>query len=357
MRPRQTAFNARTLQGPDTSEENGDLIISDLTASMEEFSQASKWLDMTRRGNPQVLVEINEAGHVLGLDDQISMEGVQVHINSDQVGKVIEFLKKWIPIILKKIRDAAGKFLDWAKGAIAKIHDRITTTRGKLKAHPPTKSFRLDVSGAEPNRRIAAAILAHGDTNQFDPFRMRGYGELITHMQVLRAGAPSVTTVQRLVDLYMFARTPWIMMGQRDPARPTSFGEVISETESAVNAIRSPEIQSVLMANIETVTGVVRNMDKVLADAEALQLKLNFELRKHQSDLEALIEGVRKNIEAMKPDAYNSRENLDSFTALRSSLNFMTRISYDLTFGTHFRMRVLSELASLVNEMISAPAE
>lgn len=92
----------------------GTALMERLDASLESYNQAVGWVASLEVGDNAALEAI-VAQHGEHLPEIASMEAVQVHINSSQVEAVIEFLKKWIPKLIKKIGELLSDFFDWIK--------------------------------------------------------------------------------------------------------------------------------------------------------------------------------------------------------------------------------------------------
>lgn len=114
--------------------ESGIDLINEYNASLEALDAALQSLEELESGQDAGLLTVQQKlGAQLSMEG-ISLEGVVVHLNSSQVQVVIDFLKKWIPILLQKARELAKKFIAWAKIQLKKVDERLSKLSLQLKS-------------------------------------------------------------------------------------------------------------------------------------------------------------------------------------------------------------------------------
>lgn len=106
----------------------GDHLFRDLDLQLGQYAAAERYLASMESGQTDLVPEI--IGTYRSELDQsvVSLESVQIHINSSQVQVIVDFLKKWIPIIISKIKEIAIKIFRWAREKLLRIDERL----GKL---------------------------------------------------------------------------------------------------------------------------------------------------------------------------------------------------------------------------------
>lgn len=354
MRPRQTAFNARTLQGPTGDNATGESILEELTVSFEELNQANDWRVRAERRDIKVATEINEHGHVLGAGETVSMEGVQIHLNSSQVDQIIAFLKKWVPIILKKIKDLAKQFMAWVNSITAAVDGKIKKAQDYLRGHKSHKSFDVVLNGAGIPARAAANMINRMDTRHFQPRTVAGYGQLIKRFEEARTQGLDVSNTTRMCDLYLMSRQSWIMMGGDVPSGLTSVSEVLAGTEAPTRAMMGDAFKQNLGAagtGPVTVKGQVGQLMKLLEETQDLQLKLNFEVRTLLNELAKVTDRLDEVNDSKSAEDYTDEDKL-SLVGMKSLIGLTSRVSGDLSVGLQFRLKVLGEVASFANSCL-----
>lgn len=124
--------------------DSGEDLIGNLNASLESLEQANNWMDRLENGDHTAVAEVIRVYPV----ENISMEGVQVHVNSNQVQAVIDFLKKWIPIVLKKIKDLATRFYRWVVEKLNQLGEKIAGLKKKVSASTET-TYSVETKGTD----------------------------------------------------------------------------------------------------------------------------------------------------------------------------------------------------------------
>lgn len=354
MRPRQTAFNARIAQGPTGDTATGESILEELTVSFEELNQANDWLVRAKRLDPKVAQEINAHGQVLGTGETVSMEGVQIHLNSSQVDQIVAFLKKWVPIILKKIKELAKQFMAWVSTVTANIDGKIKKARDYLNSHKGRSTFDVELNGAGLPLRVAAVMISRMDTRHFQPRTVAGYGQLIKRFEEARVHGLDVSSTTRLCDLYLMSRQSWIMMGGDAPTGLTSVSEVLAGTEAPTRAMMSDAFKQNLGAagtGTVTVKGQISQLMKLLEETQDLQIKLNFEVRTLLNELAKVTDRLDEENDRKRDEDYSDEDKL-SLVAMKSLISLTSRVSGDLSAGLQFRLKVLGEVADFANSCL-----
>mgnify|MGYP001030762800 CR=1 FL=1 len=125
----QIAFNALSQQIDDPN-----TYLHDLRVSCEAFDQANEWLERAEAGDAAVAAEIPEE-HWESIRDnaQISQEAVVVHVNSGQVQAVIDWLKKYIPILLRKIKEIFMNFFAWIRRKFQQMGRGLTSLQDAVR--------------------------------------------------------------------------------------------------------------------------------------------------------------------------------------------------------------------------------
>lgn len=360
MRPFQHAFNSRTIQAPTGDEATGEAILSDLNVSLENLNQANDWLVRSHKLDVAVANEINAQGHVLGLGDTVSMEGVQVHLNSSQVDAIVEFLKKWVPIILKKIRGLIKQFLDWVASITAKIDGKVKNLRQRWTAQKGPLEYNYTVGASSNQSRAALSLIRKKNLTHYQPRAAAGYGQLIKKIGEAREHGMNSSEMTRLMDLYLISRESWIMMGVPTNVRPTTVAEMLVSTDNPMIALNSDEVLEKLDARDTsnlTISGKSEDLLKFLEGLSALQLKLNYEVRTHLSALETMVGKINDGWVTQQVGLGDN--GAAKLVSMKSMVNLTTRCSLDLEVGLNYRLRIMHHVASIAGLALdrSAPAQ
>lgn len=154
----QIAFNALSQQIDDPN-----TYLHDLRVSFEAFDQASEWLERAEAGDAAVASEIpEEHWESIRDNEQVSQEGVQVHVNSGQVQAVIDWLKKYIPILLRKIKEIFMNFFTWIRRKLQQMGQGLTSLKDSVRN---SLSLNYTVALHEPlteRDKFLGAILSMG---------------------------------------------------------------------------------------------------------------------------------------------------------------------------------------------------
>lgn len=135
--------------------ESGEEILNDLAVTLESYEQADRWLTTIEAGDTSVIPQILAVhGHEI---EGVSMEGVQVHINSNQVQMIVDFLKKWIPRLLNFLRDLLGRVIKWVREKLLGLETRLHHLKTKTWGN---KQVKIQVRGVSQANK-AAAVLIH----------------------------------------------------------------------------------------------------------------------------------------------------------------------------------------------------
>lgn len=95
-----------------------EVLVGRLSASLEAFDEMNHSIHLYREHG---LITPSLAGAV-GMDhNTVSMEGVQIHLNSNQVQAIVDFIKKWVPILVGKIREYSRQVMDWVKNKLSML--------------------------------------------------------------------------------------------------------------------------------------------------------------------------------------------------------------------------------------------
>lgn len=353
MKPHQLAFTSRIPQGPVATQDVGESILGELQVSIEELNQANDWLVRANRRDIKVATEINQHGHVLGGGETVSMEGVQIHLNSSQVDQIVAFLKKWVPIILKKLRELAKQFMTWVGTMTANVDGKIQKARDYLRgAKVPT--YDVQFNGGSMAMRVAAKLIATRDARYFQPRAAAGYGQLIKRFDELRTQGTEVPGMLRILDLYVISRQGWIMMGGSWPSGLTSVNEVLTGTDGPTRAFNSDAFKKNLGVYGEgtfTLKGQVSQLIPLLEETRDLQLKLNFEVRNLLRELAKVTDHLDRIYDSKDAEDFTDEDKL-SLVDTKNLISLTSRISGDLSTGLQFRLKVLGELADFANSCL-----
>lgn len=153
----QIVFNALSQQIDDPT-----IYLNDLRASCEAFDQASEWLERAEAGDATVAAEIPEE-HWESIRDseQISQEAVVVHVNSSQIQAIVDWLKKYIPMLLRKIQEIFMNFFGWIKRKSQELRLSSTSLKDKIaRSLSPNYTVKLNEPPTEYEKFLAAVISA-----------------------------------------------------------------------------------------------------------------------------------------------------------------------------------------------------
>ncbi|WJJ54897.1 hypothetical protein [Xanthomonas phage RTH11] len=138
---------------------DGQHLLGELQASLEAFNRDNELLHRVTHGDQSAIEEAQKIHGFQMASFGVSLEAVNIHVNSNQVQQVVDFLKKWIPILLKKIRDLGKRFIAWVKVKLQQIGERISALKTKFSTlNQPTFTFhatklseRAGLSMFQPN--------------------------------------------------------------------------------------------------------------------------------------------------------------------------------------------------------------
>lgn len=116
----QQLFNAMNQQI-----DSGIDMLDEYNVTIESLDAASDLLGRLHNGDTSAVIDAQARFGSQMSGEGVSMEGVQIHVNSNQVQMVIDFLKKWIPILIAKIKQVFRQFVAWVKQKLAAIEARL----------------------------------------------------------------------------------------------------------------------------------------------------------------------------------------------------------------------------------------
>lgn len=154
------AFFLATLESISMEHERqGERLINELDASLESFHLANNWLSRAEAGDATAVVEVlTKYGTQI---DAVSLESVQVHVSSAQVQAIVDFLKKWIPKIIRTMQEILERLLHWIKDRLNNLGPRLE----KLAKKPFAKTT-LTVPNTYAGA-AAAGLMLHGSIDKF----------------------------------------------------------------------------------------------------------------------------------------------------------------------------------------------
>ena len=125
----QRLFNAMNQQI-----DSGIDMLDGYNASLESVHRAVDLLDRLESGDTTAVLDAQvQFGNEL-VAESVSTEAVVYHVNSAQVQAVIDFLKKWIPVLLRKLREFTKQFIAWVQVQIKRVQARAEQLSQSIKA-------------------------------------------------------------------------------------------------------------------------------------------------------------------------------------------------------------------------------
>ncbi len=112
--------------------ESGIDVLDEYNQVRRDLDRALVSLEHLEHGCPWAVDQVQQHfGSQLSVHG-VSLESVQVHVNSQQVQAIIDFLRKWIPKLVVKLKELGKKFIDWAQQTLHRLGERIDVLKKKL---------------------------------------------------------------------------------------------------------------------------------------------------------------------------------------------------------------------------------
>lgn len=329
--------------------DSGIDLLDEYNASLESLNSAIEALDQLESGNTAAALDVQKRfGEQLSMEG-VSMEAVYVHVNSAQVQAIIDFLKKWIPILISKIRDVLSKFIDWFKVRLKAIGERAAALRDKIKVSTQ-RHYTLNVKF---NDRVPVGVLAFNH-NSWALSRDRSLLRAVAWIEGLLMSAQMDVNASYGAGPYDFVSemAQWLTLNKHNDLFPVAHHDAeIKEVEKILQDMPSPsEAISVTRSEIQAYTefGLDMSKEKVLQTLD--------ELDRDQMNNLAIAGQVTKSLEVIRARlakmGIESKEFKGNQAArYRLAVKFVDYGLKATKDGLQFRLEILSDAIRLLEKM------
>lgn len=346
---------------------DGQHLVDELSASMEAFNRDTELLEKIQQGDRQALSRAMgvHGQHMAGFG--VSLEGVQVHLNSQQVDQIVAFLKKWIAILIKNLRLICRKIIAWVMQKLQALHGRLKDVKEKL-ANWMDGEVTLRYDEAVNNQ--AAISLIRGKNLPLLDDQRKGsaglYGAADEALSLVKDHPDDDSANQEVAVLARFLEEgllTWLCFGTRpkDYKSRSSYGgqydtpldevnafvrELPTNTELMVQGLRAIVGKDTVMQRGELVMTKVE-AQRLCEDLNKMQMTLNTTARNAQervgrieSELHALSINLGRKVNPHGRDAYT--------LAVRT----VERCESALTMGLQRRLSVMGAAVDLLDKSL-----
>lgn len=340
--------------------DDGEFLFQDLNVAVESYDQAVSWLDrITKSDQDAVNAVVQKHGHEISFEGA-SLEAVQVYINSSQVQAIVDFLKKWIPILIEKIKEIFDRLMVWVRTKLHQIEGRIKKLSQSISEM--TATDRLSTPGQTQRTKIEdAAAWILGKSNFKDLFDESPLIDMVGVCLVHFADMKTGKLETRITDQYVRAAGQWLAMGRSGDFKDGSTIHLFNPTlynQRTIEGLPSPSSAiTELHVWLQTYGGKVGSLSYTKSDLSTIlkeldqgQMKLlgaathaERTLRKIQSELKDLKGEIILPVGADTMDVKQITDERTVLYTVRYTLNAVSE-------GFQSRLRLIGGCLSLLEK-------
>ena len=333
--------------------DSGIDLLDEYNASLESLNSAIDALDQLESGNTTAVSDVQKRfGAQLSMEG-VSMEAVYVHVNSAQVQAAIDFLKKWIPILLKKIKELTVEFFTWVKGRLLALEERLGSLKERVKASPQ-KEFEIEVTeNLAPYLAVVDGILRQDIHGYFGGGGLTGALNALEGWVVEVAGPDDFIFDQ--ASTYVGSIASWLTFNEMhlDFPTPSRFATTVDEMKEVIHSM--PELSKIAAAAKEQLVHAAPS-GRTFKLSKASALMRIDALDKAQWSTSSTAQEDMKNLRALGKKLEPLEGDHSASEAARvviKALNYALKASQA---GLQSRLKLLSGSVQLLEKLTAPPA-
>ena len=324
--------------------DSGIPLVDEYNASLESLNCAIASLERLHNGDFTAVQTVQARfAHELSLES-VSLEGVQIHINSGQVQAIIDFLRKWIPIIRNKLVELARDFIRWVQTTLNRISERLSSLKDKV-GKATQSEFSLD-RGPGATRALAYRLLKDGDWVRVFAVSDVGMEMMAGHLKTLNGRSSIGDEVISRAALTVFHRSvsQWVYF-DHDTApslsySPTNTQDLLAYVNGLGNfdtGIRNTIVAMSEEARLPPVVilngSEMKNRMKTLEDGTKRLQDVVQKARGHNDAVARQMDELLKKAQSSNDGAF--------LMAAKAAVQLTTRADQALTAGLQGRLRLV----------------
>ena len=338
--------------------DSGIDMLDGYNATLESYEHAIGLLGRLEAGDTSAVIDAQARFGHEQVVETVSNEAVVYHVNSAQIQAVIDFIKKYLPILLRKLKEFAKQFFDWVQVQAKRVEARAEKLFEMI-SEMTTSECSIE-KGRTAAATVAFGMLADNKTAQFTFASPDKLGNASEHFARVAASGDRVLSSGMAMGNLTDGLRGWVGFNCDIPSLTFDATTVAGSPDKALRLLNefpsAEEVWQTAVKSMETAksTVVMSKEDiklavKVLRDAADRMRKSIEEARKTISQSQRILEGVKVPENSSVADQIGAK--------VKFGVRGATMCESALSTGFRHRLAVLDAMLLMLNRSLDKKVE